>query len=389
MASITVVGSGFTGATLCFFGAIGVTISLNAAGTSFTCIPPAQTGTVTIGITGSAGTVSRASGYTYMGSPTITLLGVTNGSTGGGTFLHIKGTNFYDRIGITFPGYYCGVSFGTVGVTADIYGITHCYVITPVSSVAGAVSIKLKTPTGIAIGLTFTYVNYCSCAAEYPPMVEGIPDGYFACVAGVTSSCFNDIGPVGRTGCNCCTCCDAVCRFDPQCCESSWAGNACGSQIVAEVFNAVPVDVNNSIYKACKHLLNGSCCVKFNIAGFSYGVCLSSQGSTADCTNLVSSLVAGSGGEFPWNNSYTYNFVQGGTCGSCVPFCNGCVINTPSGLTCGTDCGPCCNRFGYCGTNCECPVNMGQCVDGYYWTQYCCCCTRGTGPNGGAGPGQI
>ena len=226
MASITVVGTGFTGATQCFFGAIGVTISLNAAGTSFTCIPPAQTGTVTIGITGSAGTVSRASGYTYMGSPTITLLGVTNGSTGGGTFLHIKGTNFYDRIGITFPGYYCGVSFGTIGVTADIYGITHCYVITPVSSVAGPVSIKLKTPTGIAIGLTFTYVNYCSRLDPFPfGFVQSI------CTAGVTSSCLNNTGPTGRIGCNCTACCDAVCEFNPLCCELEWDATCVDNEI--------------------------------------------------------------------------------------------------------------------------------------------------------------
>jgi hypothetical protein len=379
MASITVVGTGFTGATLCFFGSQGVTISLNAAGTSFTCIPPAGVGGVTIGITGSNGTVSRASGYTYVGSPTITLLGVTNGSTGGGTFLHILGTNFYDRIGITFPGYYCGVSFGTVGVTADIYGITHCYVITPVSSVAGPVSIKLKTPTGVAIGLTFTYINYCSCV---------VPSEFSICNTGVTSSCFDDIGPVGRTGCNCCACCDAVCLFNPGCCDTGWAATLCGSQIVAEVFNADPVDVNNSIYKACKHLLNGSCCVKFNVAGLSYGVCLSPEGTSADCTALVSSLHAGNSGSPPWNQSYTYNFIQGGTCGSCNPFCknSSCLTGIPGGITCQYGCGPCCSRFGFCDGNCECEF-VAQCVDGYFWDDISCSCRQGINPFSGKGVG--
>lgn len=363
MASITVVGSNFTGATQCFFGAIGVTIDLNAAGTSFTCIPPGQTGTVTIGITGSAGTVSKSSGYTYMGSPTITVLGATSGSTGGGTFVRITGTNFYDRIGITFPGFYCGVSFGTVGVTADIYGITHCYVITPISSVAGPVSIKLKTPTGVAIGLTFTYINYCAC-------VE--PSIFSICNTGVTSSCLNNTGPTGRTGCNCCACCNAVCLSDPQCCEADWSGPACGTKVLEEIASKT-----GTIYQACKHLVNGSCCVKFNIAGNSYGICLDPQGSSAECTDLVNYLYAGNSltANSPWNNAYTYNFVQGGDCSSCNPFCtnSGCL----SGITCSNDCGVCCLRYGYCGSGCQCDVAPVKCSGTTTWDPIMCSCAGG------------
>ena len=372
MASVTIVGSGFTGATQCFFGTIGVTIDLNAAGTSFTCIPPEQTGTVTIGITGSAGTVSRPSGYTYMGSPTTTVLGITSGTTGGGTLVHIYGTNFYDRIGITFPGYYCGVSFGTVGVTADIYGITHCYVITPISSVAGPVSIKLKTPTGVAIGLTFTYVNYCACAAGYPPMADGIPDGFFACVAGVTSSCLNNTGPTGRTGCNCCTCCDAVCWFNPLCCEVGWDAT-CVENVTAAIASKT-----GDIYQACKHLVNGSCCVKFNIAGNSFGICLDPQGSSAECTDLVNYLYAGNSltPNSPWINPYTYNFIQGGDCSSCDPYCsNSCL----EGDTCSNQCGVCCLRYGYCGSGCDCDVAPVKCPSPTVWDPIMCSCAGGVG----------
>ena len=377
MASITVVGSGFNGATLCFFGAIGVTISLNAAGTSFTCIPPAGSDTVNIGITGSAGTVSRASGYTYVGSPTITALGTTSGSTNGGTFVRITGTNFYDRIGITFPGFYCGVSFGTVGVTADIYGITHCYVITPVSSVAGAVSIKLKTPTGVAIGLTFTYINYCSCFVGYPFDENDAQIGHFACVAGSTSSCLNAVGPAGRTGCNCCACCDAACNFDPQCCENVW-DQGCADNVLAAIASATPGD---PIYQACKHLVNGSCCVKFNISGASFSVCLDPQGSSAECTDLVNYLSAGNTLTFPWKNSYTSNFVQGGDCNSCQPFClfggGGCLIDLKTeGITCSNTCGPCCNRYGYCGSGCICDV-VGTCQAPLIWDPIMCSCAGG------------
>ena len=378
MASITVVGSNFTGVTQCFFGAIGVTISLNAAGTSFTCIPPGQTGTVTIGITGSNGTVSRASGYTYVGSPTITALGTTSGSTGGGTFVRITGTNFYDRIGITFPGFYCGVSFGTVGVTADIYGITHCYVITPVSSVAGAVSIKLKTPTGVAIGLTFTYINYCSRLDPFP---FNFP--FDICIAGVTSSCLNDVGPAGRSGCNCTACCDAVCDSDGGCCSDggvgNWKTNGCATKVLEEIATKT-----GAIYQACKHLVNGSCCVKLNISGASFSFCLDPQGSSAECTDLVNHLSAGNTLTFPWKYPYTYNFVQGGNCSSCQSFClfggGGCLIDLESeGITCSNDCGPCCSRYGYCGGGCICDIGETICPSPTEWDPIRCGCFGGVG----------
>ena len=375
MASITVIGTGFTGATMCYFGTIGVTIDLNAAGTSFTCIPPGQTGTVNIGITGYGRTVAKSSGYTYMGSPTITSLGVTSGSTGGGTLVRIYGTNFYDRSGITFPGYYCGVSFGTIGVTADIYGITHCYVVTPVSSIAGAVSFKLKTPTGVAIGLTFTYINYCTCVSF---------SSFPICNTGVTSSCLNDTGPAGRTGCNCCACCDAVCTQNSFCCGdgSNWATNSCGSDIVmSAIASATPGD---AVYEACKHLVNGSCCVGFNISGASFGVCLDPQGSSAECTNLVNYLSAGNTLTFPWKYPYTYNFVQGGNCSSCQPFCQfggSCLSETElaAGITCSGSCGICCNRFGYCGSGCVCDVGETKCPGTTQWDPIMCICAGGVG----------
>ena len=370
MASITVVGTGFTGATMCYFGTIGVTIDLNAAGTSFTCIPPGQTGTVNIGITGYGRTVAKPSGYTYMGSPTITSLGVTSGSTAGGTVVHIYGTNFYDRIGITFPGYYCGVSFGTVGTTSDIYGITHCYVITPVSSVAGAVSFKLKTPTGVAIGLTFTYINYCTCVT---------PSSSPICNTGVTSSCLNDTGPAGRTGCNCCACCSAVCDLDPTCCaDANWAlcnsGNG-GSELVRSAIAAA--NPGDAIYLACKHLVRGSCCVKFNVVGASYGICLSPQGSSAECTDLVNRLHAGNSGASPWNNAYTYNFIEGGDCSGCSLACSGSCL---SGTTCtslAVGC-PCCLQYGYCGGGCICDTSA-SCGSGLIWDTITCRCVSAIG----------
>jgi IPT/TIG domain len=169
MASITVVGTGFTGATLCFFGSVGVTISLNAAGTSFTCIPPAGVaGPVTIGITGSGGTVqgSGDKGYTYMASPTTSALGTTMGPIAGGTSVVITGTNFYNRqfapnINEAFPGVTLPVAFGATASTGGfINSTTQVTVLTPAfATVAGGtVSVNLNTPTGTASTQTYTYI---------------------------------------------------------------------------------------------------------------------------------------------------------------------------------------------------------------------------------------
>ena len=184
MASITVLGSGFTGATLCFFGAIGVTISLNAAGTSFTCIPPAQAaGFVTIGITGSGGTVqgSGDKGYTYMGPPTTSSLGTTMGPVAGGTSVVIAGTNFYNRqfapnSNEAFPGVTLPVAFGITGSTGGVINsTTQVTVSTPAfATVAGGtVSVNLNTPSGTASTQIYTYIALPTLTSTSPAGASG------------------------------------------------------------------------------------------------------------------------------------------------------------------------------------------------------------------------
>ena len=174
MAFITIVGTGFTGATQGFFGTIGVTIDLNADGTSFTCIPPAQTGTVTIGITGSGGTVqgSGTLGYTYMGSPTIISLGTTMGPLVGGTSVIVTGTNFYNRTG-EFPGVTLPITFGGVASTGGTITNTSSVTVYSPSNIAGATSFYLNTPTGTASGFTFTYISLPTLTAVSPAGPSG------------------------------------------------------------------------------------------------------------------------------------------------------------------------------------------------------------------------
>ena len=164
MALVTVVGTGFTGATQCFFGSTAVAISLNADGTSFTCTPPAGSGTVSIGITSAYGAAiigTGVLGYTYMDMPTTTALGTTMGPVAGGTSVVITGTNFYDRSSATFPGSTLPVAFGITASTGGVITSTSSVTVsTPAFATVdgGAVLVNLNTPTGTASNLTYTYI---------------------------------------------------------------------------------------------------------------------------------------------------------------------------------------------------------------------------------------
>ena len=168
MALVTILGTGFTGATQCFFGNTAVTIiSMNADGTSFTCSPPAGSGTVSIGITsayGSSVVGTGVKGYTYMAPPTTSSLGTTMGPVAGGTSVVITGTNFYNRqfapnSNEAFPGVTLPVAFGITGSTGGVINSTQQVTVsTPAVLAAVEVNVNLNTPSGTASTQIYTYI---------------------------------------------------------------------------------------------------------------------------------------------------------------------------------------------------------------------------------------
>ena len=352
MASVTIVGSGFTGATQCFFGSTAVPITtMNAAGTSFICTPPGGSGTVSIGITGSGGTVTGTGpkGYTYMGMPTISSINVTMGLLEGWMPVRIFGTNYYDRSVDTFPGNTCGVSFGnTYGQWGFLFGQTNqLYTYSPAGATYGPVRVSVNTPTGNSNGLTFTYINLCSCPTS-------LSAENAVCGTGVTWSCLNDLGGDSRVGCNCCACCDAVCTQNPYCCDTRWNDVSALNcpNIVIEAVNSL---TTSTIKTACRHLAFGACCVKFNITGASYSICLSSNGTSFECGNFVEELHEGNTLAFPWKYPYTVKHNLGLTCASCNTLCAPlqCISQPITGITC-SYCPDLCCLYGYCGNGCTC-----------------------------------
>ncbi len=108
--SVTINGSGFTGATGVTFGGVAATSFVVDSASAIQAISPADyTGTFDVQVDGQAGTfsaLSSADRYTYLAvaAPVVTGLGTSSGSTAGGTSVTITGTNFSGASAVTFGG---------------------------------------------------------------------------------------------------------------------------------------------------------------------------------------------------------------------------------------------------------------------------------------------
>ncbi|HTT85960.1 MAG TPA: IPT/TIG domain-containing protein, partial [Acidimicrobiales bacterium] len=161
--SVTVTGTGFTGAAVVDFGShAGSTVSVGAGGTSLTVTAPAQSaGTVDVTVTTPSGTSATSSAdlFTYGGTPppTPTVMGVSpsSGSTGGGTPVTVTGSNF---TGAT------AVHFGTTAATSfSVTNSTTISVSSPPGS--GTVDVTVTTPGGTSATSSadrFTYTGATS-----------------------------------------------------------------------------------------------------------------------------------------------------------------------------------------------------------------------------------
>ena len=157
--SVTITGTGFTGATAVNFGTTAVTSFTIDSDTQITATSPAgSAGTVDITVMGPYGTsaTSSADTFTYAENPTVTGISPTFGPTTGGTSVTITGTGF---TGAT------AVNFGTTAVTSfTIDSDTQITATSPAGS-AGTVDITVNNPY---------YVSATSSADQYVYMLGGV-----------------------------------------------------------------------------------------------------------------------------------------------------------------------------------------------------------------------
>jgi len=138
--TVTLTGSGFTGATGVTFDGVAGSDFTVVSDTTATVVTPAHTaGAVDVVITGPGGSGTLADGFTYLAAPALTSVDPSSGSTAGGTTVTLSGSGFTGTTGVTFDGI-AGADFAVVSDTTAT-------VVTPAHA-AGAVDVVITGPGG-------------------------------------------------------------------------------------------------------------------------------------------------------------------------------------------------------------------------------------------------
>ena len=140
--SVTVSGSGFSGATTVLFGtAKGKTVAVNAGGTQLTVKSPAGSSGASVNVRvvtpGNESPAVTADLFTY--GPTITSLSRTSGPVAGGTKVTIAGSGFSTVL---------NVKFGTTTAKAFTVSSSTSIIATSPAHAAGQVRISVTTAAG-------------------------------------------------------------------------------------------------------------------------------------------------------------------------------------------------------------------------------------------------
>ncbi len=138
--TVTLTGSGFTGATsVTFDGSAGTSLSVTNDGELTVVTPAHVAGAVDVVVTTAYGS-SAAGTFTYVTpAPAITDVSPSSGSTDGGTSVTITGTHLTGATSVTFD--------GSAGASLSVTNDGELTVVTPAHA-AGAVDVVVTTPAG-------------------------------------------------------------------------------------------------------------------------------------------------------------------------------------------------------------------------------------------------
>ena len=156
--TVTITGTGFTGATSVLFGSVSAAFTVVSA-TQITATAPAGTGSVSITVTTPGGT-SNGVGYTYVAAPVVSSISPVQGPTAGGNTVTITGTGF---TGAT------SVLFGSVSAAFTVVSATQITATAPAAPVA-PVAVTVVTAGGTSNGVLYFYVPPPTVASVSPSM---------------------------------------------------------------------------------------------------------------------------------------------------------------------------------------------------------------------------
>src|SRR5208337_3347918 len=185
--TVTITGTGFTGATAVMFGTTAASSFTVTSTTQITAVSPAgSAGTVDVTVTTPGGTsaTSPVDQFTYDPIPTVTGITPAAGPVAGGTSVTVTGTGF---TGTT------AVMFGTTAATSYVVNsATSITAVSPAGS-AGTVDVTVTTPGGTSATSPADEFTY-----DPVPVVTGITPAAGP-VAGGTTVTITGTGFTGAT----------------------------------------------------------------------------------------------------------------------------------------------------------------------------------------------
>jgi len=163
--SVTITGTGFTGASAVKFGSTAAaSFTVNSA-TQIAATSPAGSGTVDVTVTTASGTsaTSLADQFTYTGSaPAVSGVSPSSGPAAGGTSVTISGSNFSGASAVKFG--------GNAAASFTVNSATQIAATSPSGS--GTVDVTVTTPAGTSAASSSDQFTYNATAQA--PAVSGI-----------------------------------------------------------------------------------------------------------------------------------------------------------------------------------------------------------------------
>jgi len=147
--TVTITGTGFTGATGVTFGGTAGSGFAVVNDTTITVVTPAHAPGATDVVVQSPNGTSGPGTFTFIALPAITSLAPTSGPVTGGTPVTITGSGFTGATGVTFG--------GTPGVGFSVVNDTTITVASPAHA-EGPVDVIVQAPVGDSAPATFTYL---------------------------------------------------------------------------------------------------------------------------------------------------------------------------------------------------------------------------------------
>ena len=161
--SVTIAGTGLTGASTVTFGAVPAASFRVVSATQITAVSPAGSAAGSVDITVATPNGTSATGaadrFTYIAAPTVTALSPSSGPLAGGSSVVITGTGLTGASTVTF-GAVPAASF-------QVASATQITAVSPAGSAAGSVDVTVATPNGTsATGAAnrFTYIGQAAVA---------------------------------------------------------------------------------------------------------------------------------------------------------------------------------------------------------------------------------